>query len=163
MRVFLIAAAPLIATACGPNSTPNATRAAPAAITAGPADLVLQPSHEHGPNGLTLSVRTNLPDGTEMNATIVGRPSSPTVFGQDRATVTNGQARFGPYTWRGTPYRAGRYRFQISAPLTIVQPEAVRAQLGDDYSNFRSPLIRQGGGDGTLSGAHISTDYDFTL
>lgn len=101
---------------------------------AGPRDLTMSTRELWAGDQLKLLTRTNLPDGAQLLATI-NAPNG-AMLGQDDAYVVGGVARFGPFA------QAVRGRSAtISAPLSDIQPVEVQEIVGNNYANYRSPLL----------------------
>ncbi len=77
----------------------------------------------------TIHGRTNLPDGAEL---LVGlsRPES-AYFGQAKVTVRDGQFATERFSQNGNPLNPGRYKVEVSMSLAALQPETVRAVIGE--------------------------------
>ena len=83
----------------------------------------------------------NLPDGTELLVTISRQASG--YQAQDKTSVLNGSFRSSQFSDKNQPLLPGKYQANIVAPLAAVQPSAVRAAVGENYSNFGGPLIKR--------------------
>lgn len=85
---------------------------------------------------------TNLPDGTELLLTISRKANG--YRGQDKFKVQGGKFKSTQFTNHGAAFIPGKYVLEVVGPLASVQPAPVRAVIGDNYSNFSSPLIKRG-------------------
>ena len=92
--------------------------------------------------GPLLSIRTNLPDETRLMATILG-PSNQ-IEAQDQGVVHAGTVSFGPFTSLPPAQRRVGFSAEISASLTDIQPDNVRAKVSLGYSNYKSEFIVDG-------------------
>jgi hypothetical protein len=108
-------------------------------------------------SGLAVTVRTNLPDGAKVNASL----DSP-VYGLGRAqsegNVTDSLVNLGPFSLRGAPLPPGKYDLSVSAPSVPAQPASVQAALGPDYGCYKSDLIDKGSDLAGSFGASISKE-----
>lgn len=83
---------------------------------------------------------TNLPDGTELMVGLSRRKSS--YSAQDKASVSNGKFRAGPFGQKGADLNPGEYTLEITTPLAAVQPAAVQQIVGSDGSKMSRPLVK---------------------
>ena len=81
---------------------------------------------------------TNLPDGTLLMVTLSRKQSS--YSAQDKATVSGGSFRAGPFSQQGSDLNPGKYTIDIGSPLAALQPASVQAAFGDNGSNLKGPL-----------------------
>jgi hypothetical protein len=89
----------------------------------------------------TVIGKTNLPNGTELMVTLSRKESS--YMAQDKAVVSNGQFRAGPFSQKGTPLNPGVYQIEVSSPLAALQPQSVRAVIGQDGGKLEGPLAKK--------------------
>ena len=77
------------------------------------------------------SGKTNLPDETELMASIYYTSAyyGDSLLGQGKTAVSKGSFSFGPFSIQGDPYAGGEYSFEISSPLWKIQPESVRKKI----------------------------------
>lgn len=83
---------------------------------------------------------TNLPDGTELMATLSRRSSS--YIAQNSFKVQGGKFKSTTFSNHFAPLIPGKYVLKVTGPITAVQP--VAQALGDNYSNFTGPLLKRG-------------------
>jgi len=87
----------------------------------------------------TLIGLTNLPNGTELIASLNG-----VGFGADaKATVVDGCFIGGPFSHDGQGLTPGVYHVDITVPMAMVQPDAVRAVIGERAENLRGELVHR--------------------
>ena len=91
---------------------------------------------------------TNLPDGTLLMVTLSRKQSS--YSAQDKATVSGGSFRAGPFSQQGADLNPGKYTINIGSPLTALQPASVQAAFGDSGSNLKGPLAEPSPFGGTV-------------
>jgi len=91
---------------------------------------------------------TNLPDGTLLMVTLYRKQSS--YSAQDKATVSGGAFRAGPFSQQGSDLNPGKYTIYIGSPLTALQPASVQTAFGDSGSNLKGPLTEPSSGGGTV-------------
>jgi hypothetical protein len=82
---------------------------------------------------------TNLPDGTLLMITLSRKQSS--YSAQDKATVSGGAFRAGPFSQQGADLNPGKYTIDIGSPLAALQPASVQAAFGDNGSNLKGALV----------------------
>jgi hypothetical protein len=77
--------------------------------------------------------RTNLPDGTEIRVDLEGFDiyGSAIPYDYADAVVTAGCIEAGPFSDRGSDLPAGVYQVAFEMPYVLVQPEPIKALLGD--------------------------------
>lgn len=87
---------------------------------------------DDGAGGVIVSVSTNLPEGTDLQASFY----SPTTrfLAQDPQTVADGKATFGPFADHGQPLH-GAYDFSVTAPIARNQPPPVQNCIGSAAEN----------------------------
>jgi len=85
--------------------------------------------------------KTNLPNGTKLMVTLSRRESS--YMAQANAVVSDGQFRAGPFSQKGVPLNPGAYQIAVSSPLAALQPQSVRAVIGQDGSMLEGPLSKR--------------------
>jgi hypothetical protein len=83
---------------------------------------------------------TNLPDGTEIAASVV-RPS-PRFAATERVVVRAGRFRAGPFG-PTSGLAPGNYVADATMSYTCCQPQSVRAIVGDKGENLHGPLIER--------------------
>lgn len=86
-----------------------------------------------GGNKVRITITTNLPDGMEL---MVALKDSGTYWSQDDPTVSGGKlvTTFGKVT-------AGTYYLTITSPTVSIQPENVKAILGENGKNMTGDLV----------------------
>ena len=84
---------------------------------------------------------TNLPDSTELIVSVFRKESR--FSADDKTKVSDGKFRAGPFSDKQGPLSPGRYMVVVTAPIAAVQPRSVQAILGNNYSNFTSPLVKK--------------------
>ena len=149
-RNTLVAAAiGSLVVACGqPNAPPPASQPA-----AAPAPAPVQPSKPSPApfdGTVALSARleggakpavvgfTNLPDGTLLMVRLSRKQSS--YSAQDKATVSGGAFRAGPFSQQGLDLNSGEYTIDIGSLLAALQPARVKAVFGENGSKLKGPL-----------------------
>lgn len=139
---------------CGPGS---GDAGSPTKAARCPQNLIFDVATSVRDSGLAVTVRTNLPDGAKVNASL----DSP-VYGLGRAqsegAVADSQVALGPFSLRGAPLPPGRYELSVSAPSVPAQPVSVRAALGPDYGCYKSDLVEEVDGGTATFGAFISKE-----
>jgi len=77
--------------------------------------------------------RTNLPDGTEIRVELEGADmyGGAITYGVADAVVTAGCIEAGPFSDRGSDLPNGLYQVEFLMPYVLVQPEPIKALLGD--------------------------------
>jgi hypothetical protein len=91
---------------------------------------------------------TNLPDGTLLMITLSRRESA--YAAQDKASVSGGVFRAGPFSRQGSELNPGEYTIDIGSPLTALQPANVQAAFGANGSNLNGPLTESSAFGGTV-------------
>jgi len=106
---------------------------------------------------VTVAAETNLPDGTELGATL--RASDGSFTAQDRQTVASGTVTFGPFSMRDEPLPPGHYDVDVTMPIARNQPDAVRAVIGEHGENLRGAAvgIEEITGDAVVSMSQVLT------
>jgi hypothetical protein len=86
-----------------------------------------------GGNKIKITVTTNLPDGMEL---MMDLKDSGSYWAQDNVTVSGGNlvTTFGNVT-------IGSYRLTITSPVVEIQPENVKAVLGENGKNMVGDLV----------------------
>jgi hypothetical protein len=84
---------------------------------------------------------TNLPDGVELMVTLSRRESS--YMAQDKAKVSQGTFKVGPFSQGGAGLNPGTYTIEVSMPLAGVQPPATWPIIGNDGSKLEGPLTKK--------------------
>ena len=88
----------------------------------------------------TIEGTTNLPDGAELMVTLSRKASS--YMAQDQFKVQGGKFKSTQFTDHFSPLLPGKYVLEVTGPITAVQPAGTA--LGENYSNFSSPLLKRG-------------------
>lgn len=139
----------LLVVACGQTDVAPAATQPFAAPTPAPAQPP-KPTPVAFDGTVTLSARleggakpavvgvTNLPNGTLLMITLSRKQSS--YSAQDKATVSGGAFRAGPFSQQGSGLNPGKYTIDIGSPLASLQPANVQALFGDNGSNLKGPL-----------------------
>jgi hypothetical protein len=84
-----------------------------------------------------VSCTTNLPDGTKL---LVGLHRNDIGYHAEAdALVSAGKFQAGPFGTTKEALLAGTYFVEVIAPVSVVQPPAVRKVIGENYSQFTSP------------------------
>jgi hypothetical protein len=91
---------------------------------------------------------TNLPEGTLLMVTLSRKQSS--YSAQDKATVSGGSFRAGPFSQQGSDLNPGTYTIDIGSPLAALQPASVQAAFGDNGSSLKGPLTGESPIGGTV-------------
>ena len=126
-----------------PAPTPTATATPTVAESATTELTYFEPTFEVSSDGSgtpTFTVRTNLPNDTELLFTIEGNGKTY----QDKAIVSNGAAVAGPFASAEEPM-AGEYDFKITMPLPRLQPDSVRAVIGEKGEKLSGPYVEASG------------------
>jgi hypothetical protein len=105
--------------------------------TTEPKPLVLDVVASPLSHGARLSGTTNLPDGTELMLNL----SRASVSAGDKVSVSSGKFAKDLYPKGGKPIPPGEYEVWIMTPLGALQPETVKAQLGENYQALTGPLL----------------------
>lgn len=84
---------------------------------------------------------TNLPEGTALLVSLTGKSNA--YQGDAKAVVHAGHFASPAFANAGGAVPAGVFDVTVSAAPVRAQPDAVRALLGADYSNFSSPFLRR--------------------
>lgn len=103
-------------------------------------DVTLSVTSDGAPTPTVKGI-TNLPDGTGLMATVTRKSSG--YMGQEKADVKAGAFSFGPFSNAGKPLNPGVYSLEIGTGIATVQPPAVIAIVGQDYSKLRSPNMKK--------------------
>ncbi len=84
---------------------------------------------------------TNLPDKTELLVTVSGKSTNFT--GQDKTSVQAGRFQAGPF---GPPsgLQPGQYTVDVVMPIPPIQPDSVRAVIGQNGENLKASLVTKG-------------------
>ena len=85
------------------------------------------------------TVKTNLPDETELILTLKSKENSTAIF-QDKVTVENGIAKSGAFASKTKPL-SGEFSLGISSGLARLQSDAVRSVIGDVGENITGPDV----------------------
>jgi hypothetical protein len=90
----------------------------------------------------TIVGRTNLPAGTELIVSLEREASaykaeSKSVVGSDGCFTSE------PFSQGGEPINPGAYVIDVLMPVTGVQPQSVRAIVGDRGQNIIGPLVKR--------------------
>ena len=148
-NTFTAVAIGLLVVACGQTEV-EPTASQPVAASAPAPAQPPKPAPVPFDGTVTLSARldggkkpavagvTNLPDGTLLMVTLSRKQSS--YSAQDKATVSGGSFRAGPFSQQGSDLNPGKYTINISTPLADFQPADVQAAFGDNGSNLKGPL-----------------------
>ncbi|MGC5168124.1 hypothetical protein [Luteimicrobium sp. DT211] len=87
---------------------------------------------------VSVSARSNLPDGTELGASVFQEGG---FVAQDPQTLQAGAAAFGPFSDKGQPLRSGTYDVSVTMPIARNQPAAVRAIIGAHGENLTGSAV----------------------
>jgi hypothetical protein len=85
--------------------------------------------------------QTNLPDKTELLVTISGKSANFT--GQDKTSVQAGRFQAGPFG-SSSGLQTGQYTVDIVMPIPRLQPDSVRAVIGQNGENLKGSLVTRG-------------------
>lgn len=98
---------------------------------------------------------TNLPDKTELLVTISGKSTN--FSGQDKTSVQAGRFQAGPF---GPPngLKAGQYTVDVVMPIPPIQPDSVRAVIGQNGENLKGSLVTKG-----QSGISVGVEQAFRI
>ncbi|WP_298281148.1 hypothetical protein [Acidocella sp.] len=86
----------------------------------------------------TISGKTNLPDGTELDITL---SFDGTPVGEDSAIVTKGAFKVGPFSDQGRELNSGTYSVEVTSGAAELQPASVQAIIGSDGGSMRGPAV----------------------
>ncbi|MCL2052276.1 MAG: hypothetical protein FWG91_11220 [Lachnospiraceae bacterium] len=111
----------------------------PADILEYPIDLILEVEVEVADGFAFTSIRSNLPNGISLMATVVGD----NYIGQDSEELSGGMALPGPFSSGGDPLPPGDYTIRITTGVSEVLTEEIRAAIGDNYSNYRGEYFKE--------------------
>ena len=81
---------------------------------------------------------TNLPDNTELLVTVSGKSTS--FNGQDKTSVQSGRFQAGPFG-SSNGLKPGQYTVDVVMPIPPIQPDSVRAVIGQNGENLRGSLV----------------------
>lgn len=84
---------------------------------------------------------TNLPDGIELMVTLRRKESA--FMAQDKAKVTQGKFRAGPFSQKGVSLNPGIYSISVSMPIASMQPPATWPTIGNDGDKLEGPLTKK--------------------
>lgn len=105
--------------------------------------------------GAVVTGVTNLPSRADL---IVGLADVryaarkiPNYYAQSHATVRGGKFRSQPFSYRGSPIPAGRYRVDVSMSAARYQPATVQAVIGRQGQALTGPLVHSGIGGKSVS------------
>lgn len=87
---------------------------------------------------VSISVVSNLPDGTELGASLFAEGS---FMAQDSHVLQDGRAEFGPFSDGGGPIPAGTYDVGVTMPIARNQPDAVKEIIGETGQNLTGPMV----------------------
>jgi hypothetical protein len=87
---------------------------------------------------VSVSAVTNLPDGTELGASVFAEGA---FMAQDDQVVEDGAAEFGPFSDGSAPLPAGTYDVSVTMPIARNQPDEVKAIIGEHGENLTGPLV----------------------
>jgi len=85
--------------------------------------------------------KTNLPDGTKLGVRVAGARGYAAAAD---AVAANGAFTAGPFTANHAPLPTGSYEVRIVMPVPNVQPEAVRAVIGENGEHLKGRLVKRG-------------------
>lgn len=84
---------------------------------------------------------TNLPDNTELLVTVSGKSTNFT--GQDKTSVHAGRFQGGPFG-SSSGLQPGQYTVDVVVAVPLVQPDSVRAVIGQNGENLKGSLVTKG-------------------
>jgi hypothetical protein len=84
---------------------------------------------------------TNLPDGIELMISLRRKASN--YMAQDKATVTNGAFRAGPFGQGNSDLNPGAYSVDISTAAVAFQPVSVKTVFGEKGEKLSGPLVKK--------------------
>ena len=94
---------------------------------------------ERGADGrVRILGKTNLPHGMELMLGLRGTSSK--YFAQDQGAVIDGRIVSSWFSEGSKPLRSGTYEIEVSSPLPALQPQAVRAVIGQTGENLVGPI-----------------------
>ncbi len=82
--------------------------------------------------------KTNLPNGMALMLGL--RDTASKYFAQDKVEVRDGGFVSAWFSDRGKPLHASTYEVEVSSPLPVLQPPAVRARIGEEGENLSGPV-----------------------
>ncbi len=162
-KIVLAVVVGAVLSACGQSNAPGGSNAAPSPVTAEPAPAAPAPSKPAPPpfdGTVSMSAQleggtrpalvgeTNLPDGTKLMVSLSRRASS--YSGQDKAIVSGGAFRAGPFSQKGADLNPGEYTIKVSTPLSALQPASVQEVIGNDGGKMTGPLAKASDFGGTV-------------
>jgi hypothetical protein len=101
--------------------------------------MVIEPPPAEGPH--TITVRTNLPDGTDLMVDVEGKSTHS--GGSDKVQVRDGMATAGPFG-QGGKLDPGKYVVEAVMPIPAVQSDEVRAVIGENGEKLRGRKVKRG-------------------
>jgi len=81
---------------------------------------------------------SNLPEGTKLGSSLFAEGA---FLAQDSQVLRGGKAEFGPFTDHGGPVAPGTYDVSVTMPIARLQPNEVRALIGEAGENLTGPLV----------------------
>jgi hypothetical protein len=85
--------------------------------------------------------KTNLPDKTELLVTVSGKSTNFT--GQEKTSVHAGRFQAGPFG-SSSGLQPGQYTVDVVVAVPLVQPDSVRAVIGQNGENLKGSLVTKG-------------------
>jgi hypothetical protein len=104
----------------------------------------------------TVVGKTNLPDSMELMVTLIRRDNS--YIAQRKVVVSTGRFRAGPFSQKGAPLEPGGYQIEVSSPIASLQPQSVRAVIGEDGEKQDGPLTKK-----SILGQGKVLEYETTI
>jgi len=89
-------------------------------------ELTIDVSVDNGK--VTVTATSNLPDGTKLGGTVFAEGK---FMAQDPQVLQGGAATFGPFSDGGGAIPPGTYEVSVTMPVPEVQPDEVRAIIGE--------------------------------
>lgn len=94
----------------------------------------------NGDGSVSVTAESNLPDGTELGASVFQEGG---FMAQDSQTLQGGTVSFGPFSDKGNPIPSGTYDVSVTMPIARNQPDEVKAVIGEAGENLTGPLVSE--------------------
>ena len=103
-----------------------------------PINVNIEVSQKMESGRLYISAKTNLPNRTKL---MVSLSRGVSYSASSKAIVQNGKFQTEGFTHKGQPLRDGKYKIQVSTPISKLQPDSVKKLIGEKGEYLKGPLI----------------------
>lgn len=122
-----------------PDPVPSEVAETPSADSSLEVDLTMSVVLS-GDGSVSVTAESNLPDGTELGASVFQEGG---FMAQDSQTLQGGTVSFGPFSDKGSPIPSGTYDVSVTMPIARNQPDEVKAVIGEAGENLTGPLVSE--------------------